>query len=434
MNFYNREKELEKLREIGQRSSSFSQMTIVVGRRRIGKTTLIREAFEEQVYLFVSRKSEALLCGEFVSLIENQLAIKLFGTFTSFSVLFENLMEISTTRPFTLVMDEFQEFLHINPSLYADMQNVWDRYKDRSQMNLILSGSIYSLMKKIFEDRKEPLFGRATSKIHLKPFNVLTLKEILEQVYPDFSNEDLLRFYMLTGGVAKYVEIFVDHKAFTRDQQLSLIFDEYSLFLDEGKNLLIEEFGKEYTTYFSILSLIASSKTARSEIEGVLEKNIGGFLDRLEFEYSVIRKVRPISAKEGGRVVKYELIDNFLNFWFRFIYKQRSAIEIGNYGYVREIVERDFATFSGKFLERYFHQQLALSGDYSEIGSYWERGNRNEIDIVALNQREKQLLIAEVKLNPERINLEQLRQKSSKLLAKYPRYSVQFAGLSLADL
>ncbi len=357
MNFYNREKELEKLREIGQRSSSFSQMTIVVGRRRIGKTTLIREAFEEQVYLFVSRKSEALLCGEFVSLIENQLAIKLFGTFTSFSVLFENLMEISTTRPFTLVMDEFQEFLHINPSLYADMQNVWDRYKDRSQMNLILSGSIDSLMKKIFEDRKEPLFGRATSKMHLKPFNVLTLKEILEHVYPDFSNEDLLRFYMLTGGVAKYVEIFVDHKAFTRDQQLSLIFDEYSLFLDEGKNLLIEEFGKEYTTYFSILSLIASSKTARSEIEGVLEKNIGGFLDRLEFEYSVIRKVRPISAKEGGRVVKYELIDNFLNFWFRFIYKQRSAIEIGNYGYVREIVERDFATFSGKFLERYFHQR-----------------------------------------------------------------------------
>ena len=318
MKFYNRDKELNYLRQIGEDAKTSSRMTIIVGRRRIGKTKLIKEAYKEasqkRVYLFVSRKNETLLCEEFISIIQNALDVKVFGEFTKFKDLFEYLMELAKTTPFTLVIDEFQEFLQINNTVYSDMQNIWDSYKDVSKMNLVLSGSIYSLMKKIFEDKKEPLFGRANHKIHLKPFSVQTLEEILEEHHTSYSNEDLLSFYILTGGVAKYVELFVDNKAFTFEKQLDLIFDENSLFIDEGKNLLIEEFGKEYTTYFSILSLISSSKTSRSEIESILGKNVGGYLDRLENEYTIIKKVKPIFAKEGSRTLKYEIIDNFFSF------------------------------------------------------------------------------------------------------------------------
>ena len=239
---------------------------------------------------------------------------------------------------------------------------------------------------------------------------------------------------MFTGGVAKYVEIFVDNRAYTLEKQLELIFKEYSLFLEEGKNLLVEEFGKEYTTYFSILSLIASSKTSRSELESILEKNIGGYLDRLENEYTIIKKVKPIFAKEGSRTLKYEIIDNFFNFWFRFIYKYRSAIEIENYDYVKKIVLRDYATYSGKFLEKYFVEQLKLSYDYSDIGSYWERGNQNEIDIIAVNDEKKTMLIAEVKRNPKKIELKVLEKKASKLIAKYKKYEYTFRGYSLEDM
>jgi hypothetical protein len=282
MKFYNREKELKNLKTIEEASKESAKMTIIVGCRRIGKTTLIKEAYPQKLYLFVSKKNEALLCEEFIKIVEQQLDVKIFGEMKKFKELFEYLMELSTKRAFTLIIDEFQEFLTINKSLYSDMQNIWDTYKDRSQMNLVLSGSIYSLMKRIFEDRKEPLFGRANNKMELKAFTVVTLKEILEDYAPNYTNDDLLSFYILTGGVAKYVEIFVDAKAFTLDEQLDLIFDDYSLFLEEGKNLLIEEFGKEYTTYFSILSLIASSKTSRSEMESILERNIGGYLEKLE--------------------------------------------------------------------------------------------------------------------------------------------------------
>jgi AAA+ ATPase superfamily predicted ATPase len=289
-------------------------------------------------------------------------------------------------------------------------------------------------MKKIFEDRKEPLFGRANHKIHLKPFSVQTIKEILTEHHVDYSHDDLLSLYIFTGGVAKYVELFVDNEAFTFETQLDLIFDENSLFIDEGKNLLIEEFGKEYTTYFSILSLIASSKTSRSEIESILGKNVGGYLDRLENEYTIIKKVKPIFAKEGSRTLKYEIIDNFFHFWFKFIYKNRSAIEIENYAYIKSIVKRDFATYSGRFLEKYFIEKLKATENYSAIGTYWEKGNQNEIDIVAVNDDAKTMLIAEVKRNPEKIDLKQLEKKAQKLLQKHKGYEVTFKGYSLEDM
>jgi len=434
MKFYNREKELQNLKAIEEASKDSSKMTIVVGRRRIGKTTLIKEAYKERVYLFVSKKNEALLCEEFILIIQDTLDVKIFGQIKTFKELFEYLMELSKTIHFTLVIDEFQEFLQINSTVYADMQNIWDAYKDRTQMNLVLSGSIYSLMKKIFEDKKEPLFGRANNKIHLKPFSVATLKVIVEEHNSNYVADDLLSFYMLTGGVAKYVEIFVDAKAFTLEKQLELIFTDYSLFLEEGKNLLIEEFGKGYSTYFSILSLIASSKTSRSELESILSKDIGGFLDRLENEYTIIKKVKPIFAKEGSRTVKYEIIDNFFNFWFRFIYKYRSAIEIENYEYVKNIVRRDFATYSGRFLEKYFTEQLKLSCEYSAIGSYWERGNQNEIDIVAVNEDEKKMLFVEVKRNAKKIDLKVLEAKAEKLMGKHKGYRFLFEGFCLEDL
>jgi len=243
-----------------------------------------------------------------------------------------------------------------------------------------------------------------------------------------------LSFYILTGGVAKYVEIFVDKNAYTLEKQLEIIFDEYSLFLEEGKNLLVEEFGKEYTTYFSILSLIASSKTARVEIESILGKNVGGYLDRLENEYTIIKKVKPIFAKEGSRTLRYEIIDNFFNFWFRFIYKYKSAIEIENYKYVKDIVYKDYITYSGYFLEKYFIEKLKLSNHYSNIGTYWERGNKNEIDIIALNDETKTMLIAEVKRQSKKIDMHILEEKAKKLVSKYQKYDITYKAYSLDDM
>lgn len=343
-------------------------------------------------------------------------------------------MELSQTKNFTLVIDEFQEFNTVNPSVYSEMQNIWDRNKRTSKINLILCGSIYSLMSKIFEHAKEPLFGRATARIHVKAFTISTLKEILADYRPNYSNDDLLAFYLVTGGVAKYVELLIEAKALSFKSIINTVLSENSLFLDEGKNVLIDEFGKEYGNYFSILSLIASSKTSRVEIESIMEMPVGGFLDRLENEFSLITKVRPIFSKPGSRSVKYRINDNFLNFWFRFIYKYRSTVEIGNLDYLKEIIKRDYSTYSGAILEKYFIEKMVEEGIYSNIGTYWEKGNINEIDIVAINDIEKSAIIAKVKRKKENINLESVKSKAKNLLTGLPNYHVEFLDLSIEDM
>jgi AAA+ ATPase superfamily predicted ATPase len=436
MEFFNREEELRLLDSTRKLSGESAMMTVITGRRRIGKTTLAIRASEgyPSLYFFVARKSEILLCREFIEEAEMKLNIKVLGEFSNFARLFEYLMVQAQKQPFTLIIDEFQEFSHINGSVYSEIQNVWDRHKATSWMNLILSGSVYSMMKKIFENEKEPLFGRANERINLRPFNVNVVRSIVTSKVPGISKKDLLPFYTFTGGVAKYVELFVDKSKFTFSQMLGEIFRENSLLIDEGKNLLIEEFGKDYTVYFSILSLIASSKTSRSEIESILMKDIGGYLDRLENEYRIIRSIKPVFSKPGSRIQKYIIEDNFLAFWFRFIYKYRSSVEIGNFKYVRHIVERDFDTYCGIILEKYLREKLALSGGYTMLGSYWERGNRNELDIVAIDDLHNKALIAEVKMNKKKFRPNLLKDNAQNLINSLSGYEIEFKSFSLEDI
>jgi hypothetical protein len=436
MKFYGRESELKLLEETRRLSEQSAKMTVIVGRRRIGKTSLAVKASEgkKSLYFFISRKNEALICREFIEEIELTFGKPVLGEFRNFSRLFEYLLVMAQTEPFTLIIDEFQEFYQVNPSVYSEMQNLWDKNKSISKMNLVICGSVYSLMKKIFENGKEPLFGRANEKIHLKPFNVETLKKKYTDQQTSFKPEDLLAFYTITGGVAKYVEIFTDKNRFSLKQMLNEIFRENSILLEEGKNIIIEEFGKDYITYFSILSLIASSKTSRTEIESILDKNIGGYLERLENDYQIIKSLRPIFSKPGGRVQKYFIEDNFLCFWFRFIYKYRSAIELGNYTFVCSVVERDFDQFSGQFLEKYFREKLILTGQYSQIGRYWNKRSENEIDIIALDDWRKQALIAEVKRNAQKINPDQLKSKATEISSLLYGYELSFRGFSLEDM
>ncbi|MGV8138505.1 MAG: ATP-binding protein [Mangrovibacterium sp.] len=209
------------------------------------------------VYLFVGRKNETTLCSEFIPVISQSLDVFVPDEIRTFRSLFRFLMELAERKPFNLVIDEFQEFCNINESVYSDMQNIWDMYRKKSRMNLVVSGSVYSLMQRIFQHSKEPLFGRADNIIKLSAFDLSTLKEIIRDHRPQYINDDLLALYSFTGGVPKYVELFCDNGALSVDEMINFMVRENSPFTDEGKNLLIEEFGKNYATYFSILSAVS---------------------------------------------------------------------------------------------------------------------------------------------------------------------------------
>lgn len=440
MKFYNRKSELAELQRIQNLSfSDHSRLTVVTGRRRIGKTSLIMKAVEglPTVYLFVGRKSETTLCTEFIPIITQSLNTFVPAEIRTFRSLFQYLMELASSKPFNLVIDEFQEFYNINESVYSDMQNIWDIYRKKSRINLIVSGSVYSLMQKIFQNSKEPLFGRADNIIKLSAFDLFTLKEIMHDYHPVYTPDDLLALYTFTGGVPKYVELFCDNASLSINEMISFMVRENSPFTDEGKNLLIEEFGKNYTIYFSILSAISGGINTQPEIEAALgDKSIGGQIKRLIEDYNIIVRQRPIMAKEGSQTVRYEIQDNFIRFWFNYFDRYRSLIEIKNFVGLRLIVQSDYPTYSGRMLERYFKQQFAESYQYRAIGSWWEsKGNQNEIDIVALKLEKNRAVVAEVKRQKKNFKPELLAAKVEHLKKKLPsKYTVEMLCLSLEDM
>lgn len=440
MRFYARTQELAELQRIQKLSfEDHSRLTVVTGRRRIGKTSLIMKAVKDMptVYLFVGRKNEATLCSEFIPIISRSLQVFVPEEIKTFRSLFQHMMELAIDRPFHLVIDEFQEFYNINETVYSDMQNIWDQYRRKSRMNLIVSGSIYSLMQKIFQNSKEPLFGRADNIIKLSAFDLPTLKEIMRDYRPQYVNDDLLALYTFTGGVPKYVELLCDNGMLSVDEMITFMARDNSPFTDEGKNMLIEEFGKNYATYFSILSCISGGINTQSEIEAALgEKSIGGQLKRLIEDYGIIARQRPILAKEGSLTIRYEITDNFIRFWFNYFDRYRSLIEIKNFVGLQAIIKADYPTYSGKLLEAYFKQQFAESYQYRAIGSWWEaKGAQNEIDIVALKLEKCQAVVAEVKRQKKNFKPELLTAKVEHLKRKLlPKYQIETRCLSLEDM
>ena len=436
MKFYNRKKEQEILLQNKIQSEKSACFTVMVGRRRIGKTSLLLESVRGQkyLYLFVARKNENLLCSQFQSDAEKMLGLKIFGTITQFRDLFEQLLIFATREHFTLIIDEFQEFESVNPAIFSDIQNLWDQYKDKARINFIACGSIYSLMMKIFENRKEPLFGRLSSKIILQPFSVSVTKDILREYNAKYSPEDLLCLYLLTGGVAKYIELLMDAGAVTHKKMLDMVTRADSPFIGEGKDLLISEFGKEYGTYFSILQLIASGKNRQSEIDSIIDKNTGAYLVNLEKEYSLIVRNKPMFSKPGSRRARWSVNDNYLRFWFRFIYPNQSLIEMGRFDLLREYIDKNYEQYSGLILEKYFREKISESVRVTEIGSYWDSKGENEIDIVALNDLDKTSIIAEVKRNAKKIDMVKLETKVKSIQKHLAKYKTDIIGLSMDNM
>lgn len=427
------------MRNMGSLSLKAAQFTVLTGRRRIGKTSLVLNAFSDAplLYFFVARKAESELCQGYARQLGQMSGLPVIGEVSRFSEVFRYVMEMAKAKPVTLMVDEFQEFLKINKSVYSDMQDIWDRNKQDSKINLIVCGSVNSLMNKLFRDKKEPLYGRQTATMKLKPFTTSVLKEIIAEYNPSYSNEDLLALYLLTGGVAKYVEMFVDRGILSWADMLDAVFERDSYFLDEGKAMLVEEFGRDYGMYFTILSLIAQGHSTRGDIEGMLKTQVGGYLSKLIGDYELVAKRQPLFEKSPNKNVHYAIGDKFLNFWFRYIYKYDYMLEIGANDKLRQLAGKNYFTYSGQVLEAWFRDKLAETGGYTRIGYWHDRRGENEIDIIAVDDLERRAEIYEVKRQARDIDLAVLRAKADAFLkttGQLKGYEIRFGGLSIEDM
>ena len=438
MKFYDRESEQQLLREVLAQSKREARMTVIMGRRRIGKTELSQRCGDETIlYFFVGKKAESLLCKDFIAEITHKLGVPVLGQVSSFSEIFRYVLQLSETRPFTLIIDEFQNFQKINPTVFSDMQRDWDLWKRKSHLNLIISGSVFTLMKKIFEDYEEPLFGRADEKLTLQPFKTDVMKEILHDFNPDYTPEDLLALFSITGGVAWYVTLLLDRGKKRKNTMLAALTEENSPFINEGKNILIEEFGTDYVIYFSILTCIASGMKTSAEIKNELGiDNISSYLSRLEDYYGLISKHQPIFAKENSKKVRYELDDCFLIMWFRFFFKYQALVENKALKDLGVIIKRDYNGVSGLMMERYFIRKFQEEGKYI-VGKWWDRKGFDEIDLVVVDPVGKEAWVYELKKDESRYNEASFKEKVDTMVAQTPelrKMTIHIGSLSKNDM
>lgn len=433
MRFYGRTAELRTLHELldSCQTKNTCRLAVVTGRRRIGKTTLIEEAFRDcgvpYIYFFTSVGiSETDFCVRLIKAVSETLDIKFPPTLTDASDTFSYVLELAKSHAFVLAIDECQDAESRVPDFWSKLQKAWDLNKDGGKLLLVLSGSIQSTIERVFGSESSPLFGRADLFMVLQPFTTRETEAIFYEEFPAGQNEDLLTLYAVTGGVARYLAFFADWDALSSRRLLECIFSEKgSWYQAEGILLLSNEFRTSTSTYLTILQLVASGVSKRSELQDRLDVDISPYLQRLETNYRLIERTEPILQKKSNRNFRYKIKDPFFRYWFAFISQmpQQSYIERGLWEPARVHAAKMLPAFLGRTLEDWFIKRCLENPAWCEVGSWWDRKGQNEIDLIAIDRACKRILIAEVKLNRDKYDEYRLRKKIDVFLEHHPELS-----------
>ncbi|OYT40912.1 MAG: hypothetical protein B6U86_03370 [Candidatus Altiarchaeales archaeon ex4484_43] len=406
MRFYNRDEELRILQKL-DKAKGF-RFIVIYGRRRIGKTTLTLKFLDDKkyAYIFVPKGKTMIAFLEDKSI---DLGIPRFMRFKDF-------LEYTLDTQDYVFFDEFQNFNFIDRSVFSDMQEIVDRYKRSNRdVFLIVSGSSYSLIHKIFGDYSHPLYGRSDLDMNLQPLRLEVIFNMLDDlgVHP---LDEKIRYWSVFGGVPKYYEMLERVKSADFEETIvDLFFRRDSFFRDEGKKVLISEFGGEHKIYFSVLEAIASGRTSVSEISTLFDgksTTASRYLDMMRKEYKLVFRETPLlSDPRKSRRGLYGIRDNFISFWFAFVNRYEAYFEQGRFDEVSKIFLDNHNGFTGRMFELIANEFLSklnarrgLPATFTKIGRHWgsisgaEKGRTEyEIDLLALNEKTKEIGFFEVK-------------------------------------
>lgn len=430
--FINRKHELNHLEK--EYSSEGAKFIVIYGRRRVGKTRLIEEFVKNKDYLYylAAQESDRQQINEFKTFLAKKLNDEFLATnnFDTWKMLFSYLKKTwPKERRIILAIDEVTFIIKSNSAFTSYLQDFWDSFLSHTNTFLILSGSLVGLMMKDVLSNDSPLYGRRTSQLFLEPF---TFKDARKFMY-NKSFEDSINLYAIIGGVAKYL-LFVSNKQPFKNFIEDYFVTKEGFFYREGLFILSQEF-KEPSTYVDIFKAIAFGNTNMAEIAsftGLDSKKLSSYLDIL-ITLGLVKKIVPITEKETKfRGAIYEIHDYFLTFWHRFIYPNRSRIEMRKVSAVMHDIMAQLPAYTGRKFETIciqFLQHINSTNQFpfifKKIGKWWgnyrdENNERKtaEIDIVALNSSTNEVLFAECKWQSKPVDINVLTdlEKKSKLV------------------
>ena len=401
--FKDRKKERRELDEV--LNSKTFEFIVIYGRRRIGKTELILKATENKkriYYLAIGARNLERFYN---------ICIGHYPQVSKFKMDWEVLFDFLKDNAETVVIDEFQNMIQEDANILNIFQSVTDTILKDSPLKLFLLGSSISVITSKVLDHKSPLYGRKTGSLELKSVSFFDLKEF----FPKADMEELVEIYGFADGVPYYlVRIDISFWLWLKDE----IEKERGFLKDEVDFLMRYEF-EDVSTYKLILEAIAHQKTKLNEIKNymnVKRTDISPYLRNL-IEVGMIKREVPITENVRSRLGRYYISDNFLKFWFRYIYPNVSSIEEGIFDI--DIIKGDYNRYLGYIFEDVVKQFLIKERDknfkFSKIGKWWHK--EREIDIVALNESTEEIMFIECKwqdLSAKQVDkiLVELKEKS----------------------
>lgn len=402
--FLGREKELESLERMYKKKSF--QMAVVYGRRRIGKTALLNEFIKgkNSLYLPAEEVNDSLNLQKFSRLLGEKLGIKNFPMVDDWNSLFAIIKEQLGDKHLVIVIDEYPYAASANKSLNSILQHVIDYDFKDTNIFLILCGSSMSFMKNQVLGEKSPLFGRRTGQLKINPLDYYDSARF----YPNASDEDKIRYYACVGGTPYYLSL-IDQELSFEENLRELYFEINGYLNNEGILLMKQEF-REPANYNAVLQAIASGSNTLGEISGFtkLENSlISKYLITLQ-ELNYIERVVPFGSNPlKGKTSQYHITENFIAFWYRYIFSIRTEIERGNGDIYFSLALEDLSDFIGPIFEEVTRQYLRRLNARKELpfvaksfGKWWgkdKKGNVQELDVVLESVTGKELLVGECK-------------------------------------
>lgn len=444
MNFLGREKEILDLEKEYARDGGF---VVIYGRRRIGKTTLIKQFIKSKTafYFLATKEVESQSMKRFAGVIARTTGNSVMqkAAFSDWLDLFQAVADYKPNEKKVLVIDEFPYLVKVNDSFPSILQNAWDEILKDSNVMLILCGSLISMMKKHALSYESPLYGRRTAQMRIAPLPFTTVYENQK-----LSFEEAAEQYSITGGVPKYMEFFSDGQPLYEQIKENVL--SKNGFLYEEPNFLLTDEVQVPTNYFSIIKVIADGNHKLGTIAGILGLETSALTPYLKTlsELGFIEKQVPVTERNAEKTRKglYFISDNFLRFWFRYVYPYKGELELDNTQISLDELDKDFkekfVAFAYEDICKEIFARLcsdkAIDFTPSKIGSYWlnDKSGNTQIDVMAVDTVNKRLFAGECKYHNQPIDADvyfELVKKvdnSSEIKSAFKGYTVIYGVFS----
>ena len=402
-----------RVRELGYLDTRYAgrraELVVLYGRRRVGKTSLVHHWVQAKPHLFffATEDDSATLLRRFSHLIQAAGGQSVDPSFTypDWESALRALIPLASEGRFVVVIDEFPRLVAAYPPITSYLQMVWDMALQQTQIFLVLTGSLLSVMRRETLAADSPLYLRHTWPFELKPLTVSDLPAF----FPTYTADAIVETYAVLGGLPYYL-ISVDPTIdLLPNIRRSILAPTGSLFNEIPLQLHLELQGMDVRLYMRILQAIAQgAHTPQAILQdiGFQGKNLSHYLHTLQ-ELGLVVAREPLErSPQTQRWARYHLADPFLAFWQRFVEPHQAELEIGvGQEAIWQTIRLELAQIVAPIWEQIarFHLLSQSRQDgmppVSEVGSWWSR--RAQLDVVGIDRHSRSVVFGEARWRQE---------------------------------